>query len=88
LEDVPPSVNLTGMVDNVQLLIDNFFMRGSGNKLCSVTGLAGMGKSALARYAVSLIQERVLLDGGCIYVNCRGIREIDVLFEKTMKAIR
>ena len=56
--------------------------------MCTITGLGGMGKSALGRYCIRLLQERVVLDGGCVYVNCRGVKEIDVLFEKTMKAIR
>ena len=73
----PLSLNLIGMKTKVQELIDKFFMRGSEHRLCTITGLAGMGKSALAYHVIQLVQERVILDGGVVNVRCRSLKDMD-----------
>ena len=48
----------------------------------------GTGKSALVRHVCQLIQERAILEGGCVYVECRGVISLDSMLEKTLKSIR
>jgi Cdc6-like AAA superfamily ATPase len=43
------------------------------NRLVTVTGFTGIGKSSLVCSTVHYLQDRNKFKGGCIYVNARGI---------------
>jgi len=72
-----PGGKFVGYKECIQELINKFFARNSfePQRFVRITGFAGVGKSALARYAINYVQERTLMEGGCIYVNCRSIEE-------------
>lgn len=52
-----------------------------------LTGFAGVGKSALARNTINYVQERTMLEGGCIYVNGRSISEFTIFIKKLIERI-
>ena len=89
LWDLPPKPFIVGMNHITQQLIDDFFALKSKRRICSLNGFAGIGKSALARHAINYVQERILIKGGCIYVNMRSVhRSMETVYVKLMKAIR
>ena len=51
-------------------LVDEFY-KEKRNRWLVLSGKAGTGKSALALHTLNWIQDRGLISGGVVYVNCR-----------------
>lgn len=48
------------------------------SRLLTVLGMPGIGKSSLVRKTIQHINERMLLPGGYIIINARGIKDCEV----------
>lgn len=66
-----------------------FFSDNSNTKrLLTIHGFAGVGKSALFKHTIHYLQDRNFFDGGCVYLNCRGLSDFDSLLSKLTSAIK
>jgi nucleoside-triphosphatase THEP1 len=86
---MPPPINkLIGYQEQSQCLISDFFARTGTERFLTITGFAGVGKSALASSTIHYIQDRNILGGGCIYVNARGIHDFENLMKNMIRTMR
>lgn len=53
-------------------------MSAKSSRLLTLLGLPGIGKSSLVRKTIQHISERMLLPGGYIIINVRGIKDCEV----------
>jgi Cdc6-like AAA superfamily ATPase len=82
LSACPPPTKLYGLEKSAGQLMDDFFSRKTSNYvLCTVHGAMGTGKSALVQHVGQLVKERVLLEGGFVFVACRGVGDYYELLE-------
>ena len=86
---VPKVASFEGYQDLKQQLISRFFSLVKPNlkRLVRIWGQAGAGKSALACHAVRFVQERSFLEGGCLYLNCETIDNMDELKKQLCKLV-
>jgi hypothetical protein len=84
----PNVLGFEGYQDLKQKLITKFLSPKVATRFVRCIGQAGVGKSALARHTVNYVQERGFLEGGCIYLNCRYIDDLEVLKEQTCRKVQ
>ena len=87
-DKIPPLSTLIGYEKERQILIEEFFVPKDKNRLYSITGCPGVGKSTLARHTINFIQERKFFEGGCIYVDCNNIKEYSVFLRSLIEKIQ
>jgi nucleoside-triphosphatase THEP1 len=69
--------DLVGRQKDIFKLARKLLMK-NGNRLFTLIGLPGVGKSALARKSMQFIDERRLLQGGYIFMSVRGFKDTEV----------